>query len=50
MVEEGGAIVMDDLMVEGASDKFRRQLAVQMWAVGIFGLVILGLALWRVLA
>ena len=49
-MEEGGAVVMDDLMVSGASDKFRRQLAVQMWAVGIFGLVILGLALWRVLA
>ena len=51
-MEEGGAVVrkIDDLMVEGASDKFRRQLAVQMWAVGIFGLIGLGLAAWRVFA
>ncbi len=41
---------MDDLMVSGAAERDRRQLAVQMWAVGIFGLVGLGLAAWRVFA
>ena len=41
---------MDDLMVEGTAERYRRQLAVQMWAVGIFGLVGLGLAAWRVFA
>lgn len=42
--------MMDDLVVSGASEKFRRQLAVQMWAVGIFWLAALVIAAWRVLA
>lgn len=43
-------MITDDLVVSGASEKFRRQLAVQMWAVGIFGLVALVIAVCRVLA
>jgi len=41
---------MNELFIDGASARFRRQLAVQMIAVAVFGLVALALAAWRVLA
>lgn len=41
---------MNSLMVNGATAKDRRVMAVQMIVVALFGLVGLGLAVWRVLA